>query len=113
MVSASDPAAAYCLYDPRRQRITLTVHIQPGASASAISGLHGDALKIRVAAPAVDNKANAALLAFLAKPLDVRVADMQIRRGAKGRRKVIEIFAAEDSDAARMCKLIRVACMSN
>ena len=97
------------MYDPQQQRVTLTVHIQPGASANAFCGLHGDALKIRVAAPAVDNKANAALLAFLAKTLDVRLAYIHLRRSTKGRCKVIEISAATDSDAAHMCKLIRAA----
>ena len=39
-------------------RITLTLHIQPGAKQTAFAGLHGDALKIRLAAPPVDGKAN-------------------------------------------------------
>ena len=41
-------------------RITLTLHIQPGAKKTEFGGLHGDALKIRLAAPPVDGKANAA-----------------------------------------------------
>ena len=41
----------------------LTLHIQPGAKKTAVAGPHGDALKIRLAAPPVDGKANAALLA--------------------------------------------------
>ena len=48
---------------------TLTLHIQPGAKRSEVAGLHGDALKIRLAAPPVDGKANAALLAFVAATL--------------------------------------------
>lgn len=106
MASASDPAAAFCLYDPRQQRVILTVHIQPGASTNTFGGLHGDALKIRVAAPAVDNKANAALLTFLAKALDVRKADLTIRRGDKSRHKVIDIAAADRSHATRICEHI-------
>ena len=43
----------------------LTIQVQPKASKSECAGLHGDALKIRVAAPPVDGKANGALLAFL------------------------------------------------
>ena len=48
---------------------TLTLHIQPGARKTEVVGLHGDALKIRLAAPPVDGKANAALIAFIADRL--------------------------------------------
>lgn len=54
-------------------------------------GLHGDALKIRIAAPAVDNKANAALIEFLSDVLDVPKSSLLIRHGATGRRKVVEV----------------------
>ena len=47
-------------------RIMLTLHIQPGARKTEFAGQHGDALKIRLAAPPVDGKANAALIAFVA-----------------------------------------------
>ena len=51
--------------------LILTLHIQPGARKTEIVGLHGDALKIRLAAPPVDGKVNAALLGFLAKACGV------------------------------------------
>ncbi|HNN47094.1 MAG TPA: DUF167 family protein, partial [Azospira sp.] len=41
------------------ERLTLTLHIQPGAKKTEVAGEHGDALKIRLAAPPVDGKANA------------------------------------------------------
>ena len=50
-------------------RITLTLHIQPGAKKTEFGGLHGDALKIRLAAPPVDGKANEALIKFVADTL--------------------------------------------
>ena len=50
-------------------RITLTLHIQPGAKKTEFAGLHGDALKIRLAAPPVDGKANEALIKFVADTL--------------------------------------------
>ncbi len=89
-------------YDARRATVTLTVHVQPGAKTSALAGLHGDAVKVRIAAPAVDNKANAALIAFLAEIFDVRPARIRIRQGGKGRRKVIDIADASEALAARL-----------
>lgn len=49
----------------------LALHIQPGAKKTSVAGPHGDALKIRLAAPPVDGKANAELLGFLAKACGV------------------------------------------
>jgi uncharacterized protein (TIGR00251 family) len=102
LASVSDPATTFYTHDPQRQRITLTVHVQPGAATSAIVGPHGDALKIRIAAPAIENKANAALLAFLAKTFGVRLANILIRRGSIGRRKVIAISGVGDELAAHI-----------
>lgn len=78
-------------HDPAAGRVTLTLHVQPGARKSEIVGLHGDALKIRISAPAVDNKANAALMEFLCEALNVPKSAVVIRHGATGRRKVVEI----------------------
>ena len=89
-------------FDRATGRVTLTVHVQPNASASAIAGLHGDALKIRIAAPAADHKANQALVDFLRRVLRLRVSQISIRHGAHGRRKVIEIA---DADAALLARL--------
>jgi uncharacterized protein (TIGR00251 family) len=78
-------------YDPAAQRLTLTLHVQPNARRSEIVGLHGDALKVKIAAPANENKANAELIAFLSGALEVSRAAVAIRHGATGRRKVVEI----------------------
>lgn len=78
-------------HDAATQRFRLTLHIQPNARKSAIAGLHGDALKIRIAAPAVDNKANTVLIEFLSETFGVSKSAMAIRQGASGRRKVVEI----------------------
>jgi uncharacterized protein (TIGR00251 family) len=74
---------AWCSYNAKTGRCALLVHVQPNARSSAIVGLHGDALKIRVAAPAVDDKANAALLDFLCDEFDLKPAQIAIRHGAR------------------------------
>jgi uncharacterized protein (TIGR00251 family) len=78
-------------YDAAARRLSLTLHAQPNAKKSAIAGLHGDALKVRIAAPAADNKANAELIEFLSEALGVPRSAIVIRHGATGRRKVVEI----------------------
>ena len=73
------------------RRATLTLHIQPGAKKTEIAGLHGDALKIRLAAPPVDGKANAALTAFVAERLGVAKSAVTLKSGQTSRRKVLEV----------------------
>jgi uncharacterized protein (TIGR00251 family) len=69
----------------------LTLHVQPGASRTGYAGLHGDAHKIRLAAPAVDGRANEALIAFLADAFGVPKRDVTIASGASARRKIVRI----------------------
>lgn len=72
-------------------RITLTLHIQPGARKTEFAGLHGDALKIRLAAPPVDGKANEALLKFIADKLGMAKTGVILKSGSTSRRKVLEV----------------------
>lgn len=71
--------------------ITLTLHIQPGAKKSEFAGLHGDALKIRLAAPPVDGKANAALSEFVADRLGLARSAVRLKSGQTSRRKILEV----------------------
>ena len=71
--------------------IRFAVHLQPRASDTAIVGLHGDALKVRVQAPPVDGAANDALVELLARLLDLRSSDVRIVAGQTSRRKVVEV----------------------
>jgi uncharacterized protein (TIGR00251 family) len=73
--------------------ITLEVHVQPGAKKSEVAGVHGDALKIRIAAPPVEGKANAALIEFLAEVFGVAKRNVTIIRGETGRRKTLRVEA--------------------
>ncbi len=72
-------------------RITLTLHIQPGAKTTEFAGLHGDALKIRLAAPPVDGKANEALIKFVAETLKLPKSAITLKSGQTSRRKVLEV----------------------
>ena len=72
-------------------RISLTLHIQPGAKKTECAGLHGDALKIRLAAPPVDGKANEALVKFVAERLGLAKSAVLLKSGQTSRRKVLEV----------------------
>lgn len=81
--------------------VTLHLHVQPGAAKTGVAGAHGDALKVRLAAPPVDGKANAALLEFLAKSFGVPRAAVTLVGGATSRRKRVSIAGASVDDALR------------
>ncbi len=72
----------------------LTVHIQPKASSTECMGIHGDAIKIRVAAPPVDGAANDELIRFLARQLSISITSVQIHSGAGGRHKRVFVKGA-------------------
>ena len=71
----------------------LTLHVQPGAKKTEVAGLYGDALKIRLAAPPVDGKANAELLRYLADAFAVPLRNVSLVRGQTSRQKVVRIEA--------------------
>lgn len=78
--------------------VVLSLHIQPGAKKSEISGIHGDALKIRLAAPPVDGRANEALLAFLADMLGVPKSRVQLVSGQTSRSKRVAVSGLTPAD---------------
>jgi uncharacterized protein (TIGR00251 family) len=73
--------------------VLLAIHAQPGASRSEFAGLHGDALKVRIQAPAVDGKANDAMQRFLADAFGVSKAQVLMISGASSRQKRWRIVA--------------------
>lgn len=97
-----EETADWARYDTAARRLTLTVHVQPNARQSAIAGRHGDALKIRIAAPASDNRANDALVAFIAQALELSGSAVTIRHGATSRRKIVVIAPVDAGAALRL-----------
>ena len=71
--------------------ITLALHVQPGAKRSGIAGLHGAALKIRLAAPPIEGRANEALLKFIAELFGVPLRQIELKQGGQSRHKVVAI----------------------
>ena len=80
--------------------LLLVVHAQPGAKQSAFAGLHGDALKIRLAAPAQDGRANDELRRFLAEAFSVSLSAVVLLSGATSRHKRLRICGVVERPAA-------------
>ena len=75
----------------------LALHVQPGAKRTAVDGTHGEGtqqrLKVRLAAPPVDGKANAELMRFMADAFGVPLRSVGLVRGESSRQKVVRIDA--------------------
>lgn len=80
----------------------LSLHIQPGAKKTGIAGLHGESLKIRLAAPPVDGKANDCLIAFLAERLGVPRVQVELVSGAASRKKRVRVSGASSEEIRRL-----------
>ena len=76
----------------------MRVRAQPGARKSEFAGLADDRLRIRLAAPAVENKANKELVAFLAKALGLRPSRVTLLSGETGRQKLLHIESDDEPD---------------
>ena len=77
--------------------LTLRLHVQPGAKRTGFAGIHGEGadarVKLRLAAPPVDGKANAALVDWLAAAFGVPVRAVALLRGESSRQKTVRIDA--------------------
>ena len=81
----------------------LTVHAQPGAKTSAIAGIHGEALKIRLTARPAEGRANEALVALLAGALGVPKGSVRVVKGGASRQKTV-LVAAPQADLGRLLR---------
>ena len=77
--------------DIARGTVTVSVRVQPRASKDEIAGVIAGALKIRLRAPALENRANEALIEFLADILKTSKSAVRIQGGAQSRMKRVEI----------------------
>lgn len=78
-------------------RLVLRLHVQPRASRSELVGLHGDRLKLRLAAPPVEGRANEALIAFLAETLGLKRQQLELLRGLQGRDKDLLVSGLDEA----------------
>ncbi len=67
--------------------VELLVHVQPRAGRSEVVGVHGDALRVRIAAPPVEGEANQELRRLLGKRLGLPPSSIEVLRGEQSRSK--------------------------
>jgi uncharacterized protein (TIGR00251 family) len=82
-------------YDVERDAVVLHVHVQPSAGRTAVVGRHGNAVKIRVAAPPVDDRANQACAALLAELVGIAAGAVELAGGARSRLKRFRLPGVE------------------
>lgn len=90
-----DPAGDHedipCLSIRTDGAVGVHIYVQPKASKSAFVGLHDGCLKLAISSPPVDNKANKAVISFLAEFFQVPQKDIRLCSGEKSRRKLLSI----------------------
>jgi len=83
----------------------LLLRITPNARKSEVIGWHNEAIKIKIQAPPVEGKANAAVLRFLAEQLEVAAGDLHLCGGGKSRDKRVEVHGL---DLAQICEKLKL-----
>lgn len=81
-----------------KQGSIIDVHVIPQGSKNEVVGLYNDRLKIKIEAPPVDGKANACLLKFLSKVLDIKNSDLQLIKGESSRQKQVKVLNLSPED---------------
>jgi len=79
----------------------LRIHVIPNAKIDSIVGEHGSAVKIKLRAAAVEGKANAALIRFLAEQMELPRHAIVLQRGHKSRDKLIRVDGLSQEEVRR------------
>jgi uncharacterized protein (TIGR00251 family) len=82
--------------------VHLSVHAQPGAGRTAVVGRHGNALKVKVAAPPAGGRANEAVTKLLAETFGVKAAQVELTSGESSRQKRFRVTGVEVDDVRRL-----------
>lgn len=97
---AAGPASRWPCLARRGDEVVLDVVVSPNARRTHADGLHDGALRVRLAAPPVDGKANALLLGWLAAQLGLPPRALRIVHGATARRKAVAVPADREEEVA-------------
>jgi uncharacterized protein (TIGR00251 family) len=89
------------LKGPPRRPARIVIHLTPRAGRDALDGWDGEALRVRVAAPPADGRANDTLLRLLAGALGLAPSRLRLVSGATSRRKLVEVEGIEAEEMLR------------
>ncbi|MGA7104385.1 MAG: DUF167 domain-containing protein [Candidatus Deferrimicrobiaceae bacterium] len=90
---------------PKEESATVEVQVMPRASRAGVAGLLGDAVRIRLSAPPLENRANEALVCFLSATLSVPRPSVEIIAGKRGRKKIVRVTGISRREIFRRLKL--------
>ena len=79
-------------FQPTSQGYLLRLTVVPGAQRTQVVGLHGDRLKVRLAAPPEKGAANRELIDFLARSLNLPKSSLKLTQGVQSRSKVVAVY---------------------
>jgi uncharacterized protein len=98
------------LYALDGDQLVLAVHVHPGAGRSAVLGRHGNALRLRVAAPPVGDRANEAARALLSEEFGIPAGDIELVAGQRSRLKRFRLSNVDrDEFVVRLRRAVREA----
>ena len=93
--------------EEKKGDLLFRIFVQPKSSKNVISGIHGDALKVKITAPPVDGAANAMCVKFFSKLFGVSKSSIDIASGQTGRNKRIRVIIGEAPSARNTREKIR------
>lgn len=91
---------------PTGKGYILRLTVVPGAQRTQVVGLHGDRLKVRLAAPPEKGAANQELIAFLARTLELPKSSFKLTLGAQSRTKVVTVYDLSSDLTERLERLV-------
>ena len=75
----------------QKERIRITVHVQPNATQNKVAGFRDGVLQVKIAAPPIKGKANQELVKFLSSLIGVSKSSLSIERGVIARKKTVAV----------------------
>jgi uncharacterized protein (TIGR00251 family) len=104
-----NPVPAWPCLSPHGEGVALRLAVVPNAKRTEVDGMHDGALRVRLAAPPMEGRANDELVAWLAKSLGVQRRAISLAQGASGRRKRVLIDVPLATAEAWLARVLAAA----